>query len=243
MSILPYKTDMSVLPSGAARAKRTYLKADKRRAQILDVAKAVFAHRGYRLANVADICAAARIGRGTLYQYFANKQDVLLALMEDLADRVERVLQERPTVENLKHARELPVEMVVSFCQKRLRQLLEAIFVDEPTLRLVLREARGLDGAVDQVIEMIDNLVFDAVEADVRAAQEAGLFRRGDSRLATRFLLGGVEKLVLFALQEDGPIDLDAIVTAAVEMELFGLYAPQLEKPAAATKPRKEPRS
>src|SRR3954447_18238183 len=76
--------------------RRTYLRADVRRAQILDVAKDVFSRRGYRLANVADICAAARIGRGTLYQYFANKQDVLLALMEDLATRVRQVLDQRP---------------------------------------------------------------------------------------------------------------------------------------------------
>ena len=251
LSNLFKRTDMSVL-QGRARAhkhgaaargatkpatrqddeptRRTYLRADLRRAQILDVAKDVFTRRGYRLANVADICSAARIGRGTLYQYFANKQDVLLALMEDLAARVHTIVSERPKVENLKYAQKAPAELIVDFCKKRLRQLLDAVFIDEPTLRLVLRDARGLDGAVDQVIEMIDDLVLGAVEADVRAAQKAGLFRQGDARLMARWLLGGVEKLVLFALQEDAPVDLDAIATAAVEMELFGLLDARLAK-------------
>jgi TetR/AcrR family fatty acid metabolism transcriptional regulator len=222
---------MSVLTSSSAprRKRRTYLKADVRRAQILDVAKDVFATRGYRSANVADICAAARIGRGTLYQYFDNKQDVLLALMEDLAQRVKRVLDERPKLANLKLAKGAPVPLVRDFCQRRLRALLDAVFVDEPTLRLILRDARGLDGAVDRVIAMIDELVGAAAEDDLRAAQKAGMLRPGDTKLMARWLLGGVEKLVLYALQEDEPVDLDGIVTACVDMELFGLLAPEVK--------------
>lgn len=219
---------MSVLTHPRSK-RRTYLKADVRRAQILDVAKDVFASRGYRSANVADICAAARIGRGTLYQYFDNKQDVLLALMEDLAARVKRVLEERPKLANLKVARGAPVALIRDFCQKRLRELLDAVFVDEPTLRLILREARGLDGAVDRVIAMIDDLVGGACEDDLRLAQKAGMLRAGDPRLMARYLLGGVEKLVLLALQEDAPVDLDAIVVACVDMELFGLLATRSE--------------
>jgi AcrR family transcriptional regulator len=219
---------MSVLTSSSSpqRGKRrTYLKADVRRAQILDVAKEVFAHQGYRAVNIADICTAARIGRGTLYQYFDNKQDVLLALMEDLAARVKRVLDDRPKLANLKLAQGSPTALVRDFCEKRLRELLDAVFVDEPTLRLILREARGLDGAVDRVISMIDDLVGGACEDDLRAAQKAGMLRPGDPRLMSRYLLGGVEKLVLLALQEEAPVDLDKIVTACVDMELFGLLA------------------
>jgi AcrR family transcriptional regulator len=210
--------------------RRTYLKADLRRAQILDVAKGVFAQRGYRVANVADICEAARIGRGTLYQYFENKQGVLLALMEDIAARVKRVLEERPRVANLSYAKDVPVPLIVDFCKTRLRALLDAVFVDEATLRLVLREARGLDGAVDQVISVIDETVYAALESDLRAAQSAGVLRQGDVRLFARYILGGVEKMVLVSLTGDEKIDLDQIVDVAVELELFGLLEANIQK-------------
>jgi AcrR family transcriptional regulator len=218
---------MSV-PRPGKRRQRTYLRADVRRAQILDVAKDVFARRGYQVANIADICEAARIGRGTLYQYFENKEDVLLAVMEQLATRVRRVLDERPKLERMRWGRRVPVELVSDFCKKRLRELLDAVFVDEPTLRLILREARGHNGAVDRVIAMIDALVFSALESDLRAAQRAGILRPGNVRLMARYLLGGVEKLVLCALADDEPVDLSAIVDAAVEMELFGLLSPEV---------------
>lgn len=217
---------MSVLKD--TKRRRTYLKADVRRRQILDVAKDVFARRGYRVANVADICEAARIGRGTLYQYFDNKQAVLLALMEDLATRVRRILEERPQISPLPGQLPAakgrpPVEMIRAFCGKRLRQLLDAVFVDEQTLRLILRDARGLDGAVDQVIAMIDALVLGAMVEDTRAAQKAGYVRKGDPEMIARFMLGGVEKLVLHALAGDGPVDLDQIVALTIELELLGI--------------------
>jgi AcrR family transcriptional regulator len=220
---------MSV-PKAAGRRRRSYLKAEDRRAQILDVAKTVFSRRGYRVANVADICRAARIGRGTLYQYFDNKRAVLLAVMKDVADRVRRVLDDRPPVAGIRGARKAPPDAIAAFCKKRLREVLDAVFVDEPTLRLILRDARGLDGAVDQVIAMIDDLVFGAIEGDLRAAQRAGVLRRCDCRLTARYILGGIEKLVLAALAADGPVDLDGIVDTAVELELFGLLTEEVRR-------------
>ena len=212
------------------RRPRTYLRADDRRAQILDVAKAVFVRRGFHVANVADICKAARIGRGTLYQYFDNKRAVMLALMEELAARVARVLDERPRVDPVPGVSKAPVEMIVSFCRKRLRELLDAVFVDEPTLRLILRDARGLDGAVDEVLAAIDQLVLRALEADIRVAQDARLIRRGSPRLIARYLLGGVEKMVMTALANDEPVELGAIVDVAVDIELFGILHEEVRR-------------
>jgi AcrR family transcriptional regulator len=211
---------MSVLP-----ARRTYLRADQRKQQILAIAKDVFARRGVREANVADICEAARIGRGTLYQYFENKNDVLRAVMHDIGDRIIDAVARRPPVASIPGIAGAPVEMVVAFCTRRVRQILDVIFADEATLRLVLRDARASsDGAVDEAIARIDAAMLGAIEADMRAAQGAGVLRNDlDARLAARFVLGGVEKVVLAALAGDEPVDLDAIVKATVEIQMFGM--------------------
>jgi AcrR family transcriptional regulator len=203
------------------RRPRTYLRADDRRLQILAAAKRVFARRGYHVANIDDVCKAARIARGTLYQYFDNKRDLMLALMQETLARVQRTLDARaplriPTLP-------LPVAAIVAFCQHRTRELLDAVFFDEQTLRLVLREARGLDGAFDQVVADIDTLILRALERDLAAAQQARLLRPGNPHLMARYLLGGVEKMVITAILADEAIDLDAIVTAAVELQLFGI--------------------
>ena len=218
---------MSVLTK---RKRRTYLRADARRAQILDVAKDVFAGRGYHDANVADICKAARIGRGTLYLYFDNKRDVLLALMEDLAKRIQRVLAERPKLEAMADLDKVPAHIIVKFAKGRLREVLDAVFVDEATLRLLLREARGADGAVDELIAMVDKLLLGAIEADTRTAQKAGVLRPGNPHHIALYILGGMEKVVMDALQRDEPIDRDALVDAAVDFEMFGLLREEVRR-------------
>jgi AcrR family transcriptional regulator len=217
---------MSVL----RKRRRSYLRADARRAQILDVAKSVFARRGYHDANVADICQAAHIGRGTLYQYFDNKRAVMLALIEEIEERVARVLDERPPVRHIPGAEKAPVEMIVAFCRQRLRQVLDAVFVDEATLRLILGEARGLDGGIDRMIAGIDRRLSKAIEGDVRAAQEIGIMRRNDPKLVARFILGALEKMVLTALVEDEHVDLDAIVKTAIDIEMFGLLSGEVRR-------------
>jgi AcrR family transcriptional regulator len=219
---------MSVLTG--AKKKRTYLRADARRAQILDVAKDVFAGRGYHEANVADICKAARIGRGTLYLYFENKRDVLLALMEDLAARIKSVLATRAKVEDFPDAAKVPAPLIVKFCKKRLREILDAVFVDEATLRLVLRDARGADGAIDEIIMLADRLLLGAIEADTRAAMKAGVFRHADAHKIALYILGGIEKLVMDALSRDEPVDRDAIIDAAVDLEMFGLLREEVRR-------------
>src|SRR5262245_34095215 len=210
-------------PPADDRKRRTYLPGPDRQAQILEVAKGVFATRGYHAANVAHICDAARIGRGTLYQYFGNKHAVMLALLEDVAARVKRVLDERPRVGEIPGASSAPPALIASFSRHRLRVLLDAIFQDEQTLRLLLREARGLDAAADRIIARIDEMILAAMEEDLKGVQRLGVARALDARLVARFTLGGVEKMVLTAVARNEPVDLDAIAAIAVEVGVFGL--------------------
>lgn len=53
-----------------------------RRTQILGGAATVFAAKGFDHATVKDICAAAGVGSGTLFHYFADKRAILHALLE-----------------------------------------------------------------------------------------------------------------------------------------------------------------
>jgi AcrR family transcriptional regulator len=202
--------------------RRSYLPADARRAQLLEAAKRVFVRRGYPAANIADICEEAGVARGTIYQYFRNKRDVLIALLDDLAARAAKVLAERPSVKVPRGAK-VSASFIVDFCRARLREMLVALFADEETLRLLLRDARGLDGVVDRAIEKIDNMILREMEADIRTAQAGRVMRKVPPTLAARYLLGGVEKMILAAIAADERLDIAAIVDTAVSLQLFGI--------------------
>ncbi len=65
--------------------KRT-LRIASRRSQILDGAARLFAERGFHLTTTRDIANAAGVSEGTLYNYFENKEDLLMGLLQSLLD-------------------------------------------------------------------------------------------------------------------------------------------------------------
>ena len=56
--------------------------------KLLDAGTQVFSTKGFHAARVDDVVKAARTSHGTFYLYFANKEDLLRALAEDVAEQM-----------------------------------------------------------------------------------------------------------------------------------------------------------
>jgi len=199
----------------------SYMRSDDRQRQILACAKRVFARRGFHAANISHICAEAGIGRGTLYQYFENKKAVFTALIRQVLDRVQAEVgaprEPFPPPETLRRRH------VVRWAAGELRRLFQIVFEDEPTLRIILREAVGLDVDVEKLLGEIDDALISLVAADLSASQEAGYVRTDlDPRLTATLMVGGVEKLALSELRSAAPIDLDRLATETSRLHLVG---------------------
>lgn len=67
---------------------RTVKAPDVRRAEILDVATALFRARGYAATSVDEIVRGAGVAKGTFYYYFRTKEDVLNALARRMVDEM-----------------------------------------------------------------------------------------------------------------------------------------------------------
>lgn len=208
----------------------SYMRSAARQRQILDCAKRVFAERGFHAANVSHICDAAGIGRGTLYLYFANKHAVLTAILRETLDRV-RALMERQatTVTTWAPPHKITRSAAVEFSAHQLREILEVVFDDEDTVRILLREAVGLDVDVEKILSEIDATLIGIVERGLRDAMAAGFIRDLDARLVATMVVGGVEKLALAALRSDAPVDLDALSHEAARLHGIGTLSEKLK--------------
>lgn len=71
-----------------------------RRHQILDAAARVFAEKGYHPATIRDVAKAAGIADGTIYNYYANKGALLVAILERLREAALQGM-ELPALETL----------------------------------------------------------------------------------------------------------------------------------------------
>jgi len=54
---------------------------DKRRNRIIAAAEKVLVSKGYQAATMDDVASEAELGKGTLYLYFKNKEELILALL------------------------------------------------------------------------------------------------------------------------------------------------------------------
>jgi len=55
-----------------------------KRSRLVEAARAVFAEKGYASTRVADIAERAAVGKGTVYEYFSSKEELLFAVFESI---------------------------------------------------------------------------------------------------------------------------------------------------------------
>ena len=101
------------------------------RQELIEAAFALFEERGFEECTVEEIAKAADVSPRTFFRYFAVKEDVALAPMQDESDRMIQALRDRPASESpltaLREAFRGPVGRLIardSFCG--VMQLVEA---------------------------------------------------------------------------------------------------------------------
>ena len=208
----------------------SYMRSEARQRHILECAKRVFAEKGFHAANVSHICAAAGIGRGTLYLYFANKKAVFTAIVREVLGRVQALMKSRragsyPPPESLRRGE------VIEWSARQLRRIFEVVFEDERTLRILLREAVGLDASVEELLGEIDEALIALVAADLADSQRGGIVRADLApRLTATLMVGGVEKLALSALRSAEPIDIGQLALETSRLHLVGTLSDRVRE-------------
>lgn len=75
-----------------AKIRRQLAMVDARRALVLDAARVTFARLGLERTSMREIAKEAGYTVGALYAYFASKQEILSALLEEMAVRLQTVV-------------------------------------------------------------------------------------------------------------------------------------------------------
>jgi len=104
-----------------------------KRQQILEAAYIVFSRKGYHRATVDEIIALADTGKGTVYNYFNNKEQLFYTLIHEISEPFEANLQQ------VIKSEDLPLAKI-----KRLIRLFLVFYVRHADLwRVMMHEVRG----------------------------------------------------------------------------------------------------
>jgi TetR/AcrR family transcriptional regulator, fatty acid metabolism regulator protein len=66
-----------------------------KRAEIIAHAAKEFSKRGFHVTKMQDVATSADIGKGTIYEYFATKEDLFLAVYDSWMTEYENTIQQR----------------------------------------------------------------------------------------------------------------------------------------------------
>lgn len=144
------------------------------RRQILETAKELFLEQGYNDTSFAEIAAEIGVGRTTLYEYFTDKEEVLVEIVRDsLPPLVDRIVDGIPAEVG---AGERLGELVVKHLE---------FICDESNLgTLIMRETPLLTPETQERIREAHSRLEATLVAIVAEGVAAGEFRPVDPELA-----------------------------------------------------------
>jgi AcrR family transcriptional regulator len=170
---------------------------EARRNQILDAAASVFAEKGYHRATTKEIANAAGVSEGTIYNYFANKADLLVSMLTRLVE-----------------LRELTDELAGAL-QSDAREFLVAIFRDrmgrivqshEKMFQAILPEILVNPELRERFYQQFLQPTAAMLEQYIRARVQLGHIRPINVPLAVRTVQGMFVGLLIFRFFGDEPI-------------------------------------
>jgi AcrR family transcriptional regulator len=184
---------------------------EARRNQILDAAAKIFAEKGFHRATTKAIAQAAGVSEGTIYNYFANKGDLVIGIITRLAK-----------------FDELDSEFAQAF-QSDARGLLTAIFRDRTgrieqnleMIRAVLPEILINRELRERFYRQFVLPIAELIEKNVGARVEMGYLQAANVPLTVRAVQAMFVGLLILRVLGDKPLqegwnDMPEVVTTLI---------------------------
>ena len=112
------------MPAETSQPSLKEVLRQKRAEYILGVAETVLSEKGYRDASMDEIAARAGVSKGTLYQHFSTKDDLIFALIDQSLVRFEQIIQQ--------------ASVAPESAQSKLERILRAVHVEQHGVRTQL---------------------------------------------------------------------------------------------------------
>ncbi len=207
------------------------MKAEDRKALILECSKQLFSEHGYHKTQISDIISRAKIARGTVYQYFKNKDDIFITLLENYFHAWRNILVKRD------YELDFTKITAVDFLRHRIRTTLQFFADDHELCNIVLRMGVGLHESIEKVINRLERDILTIVKDEIRFGQRTrNVDENMDTDLVATVLGGAILRAAHFYFVQERDRFKDTTVDEIAE-GITKIFAPGLFAKDAWTKP------
>jgi len=141
-------------PDSQEAPNRIQRRTLRTRKKLLAAAQSMFCSRGVDATTIEDITESADVGKGTFYRYFASKEDVVLALMEDMINRLIKLLRGGKAPQSLQEVLEQMFDVHARFFMNRQEDFL-LLFQGRLLLKIQSDSISGLEDHFGRYIDEI----------------------------------------------------------------------------------------
>lgn len=183
-----------ILPMITTQNNSAEMNLDKK-TRILEAAESIFAEKGYNQALISDIAKLSNVSEGTIYEYFANKEDLLLSIPK------RRFKEHISTLEEI-----FEIKTPLRKLRRLIRYHFYLYFTERNFLKVFLLHIqlsqRFYDSEVYDIFQQYTKLITETLEegkrdgsvrADVNTRIYKNLFLGAFSHMALRWLVLGKE--------------------------------------------------
>ncbi len=196
------------IAADAGPGRRAATKAANR-AAIIAAAREVFAELGYGQATVRDVVRRTDLASGTFYNYFSDKEELFREVLEETATEVRvRVQSARRRAQSLEE-----------FVAAGYREYFGFLASDPQAFELMRRNSGTIRAMFDQPIF---GAGIEELEADLRAAIDAGIVPELDAEYVASAMVGAALEVGVAMVKRDPP-DVEGATQMATCMMLGGI--------------------
>jgi AcrR family transcriptional regulator len=181
-----------------------------RRHEIAEAAMPMFVNNGFNETSMRQIAQAVGMGKSTLYDYFASKDDIIVYVIQDhitiLLQRAEAIIVEEGDAAD--HLRQI-MQMHLAFLLENRAFYLRLMF-----------EAQRLKAESQQRIQVQRYAYQDLVKALIETGIQQGCFRPVDSTMAMKTLISMMTPVVYTSRPSGTP---EEMLEAGLDLIMTGL--------------------
>ncbi len=170
-------------------------KGQKRKQQIIDTAKEMFIQHGFQSTHIGQVCEKLNIARGTVYQYFGNKREILYAILEAVEEKIDDIMDSDDLRDFLKSN---PVQKsMVKFESERISSCISTILSEPIVIKLIYKDIAGIDDEVVARITKFLEYITRVVSRDIDEIKRKNVYKKNvNPDITALMLIGGVMYVV-----------------------------------------------
>jgi len=190
---------------------------DERTSQIITAAEDVFTKKGFAEARMDDIAEETGLSKGTLYNYFKSKDDLIIAILDRIFQREFRVFDE--TDFSNMNATET-INLFVDTVAKDIRLMLRLMPIAYEFLALAFRN-KTVQKALKVYVNRYMNILVPIIENGIAS----GEFKEVDPKEVAITMGAILEGTILIWVYDKSLVDPETHIRSGMRLLLEGVKA------------------